>query len=313
VRRQGALRPRPRRGAHCHAGSDHLPARQGRPAGVPAGTTEPASTHITATGSMTRAISRAVTREAGQFVRWAAAEKLTTLEFRSVSWGGPTGIDTESRWDHARRLLRDDTLKPEDRVAGLLVPLYAQWPATISRLTVAHVHASDDHVRLRLGAEPIVLPVAVPRRTARPTHQRLPAHRTPPQDRTPPRPDPLDRPAPTRHRSARRPPRTPARRPHQRRCAMAAREQRRLGYLRRRLQPPKRRRGPREEHKHRPPLKGIQTVAIPDSAIGPLTAGVAPEGLRRGDEVAELARPSWLAHGMTTFNQVSGGVRASRL
>jgi magnesium-transporting ATPase (P-type) len=26
-----------------------------------------------------------------------------------------------------------------------------------------------------------------------------------------------------------------------------------------------------------------------------------------------LARPSWLAHGMTTFNQVSGGVRASRL
>jgi hypothetical protein len=107
---------------------------------------------------MTRAISRAVTREAGHFVRWAAAEKLTTLEFPSVSWGGPTGIDTESRWDHARRLLRDDTLKPEDRVAGLLVPLYAQWPATISRLTVAHVHASDDHVRLRLGAEPIVLP-----------------------------------------------------------------------------------------------------------------------------------------------------------
>ncbi len=36
--------------------------------------------------------------------------------------------------------------------------LYAQWPATIGRLTVDHVHTSDEQVRIRLGDEPIVLP-----------------------------------------------------------------------------------------------------------------------------------------------------------
>jgi hypothetical protein len=37
-------------------------------------------------------------------------------------------IDAEGRWAQARRLLHDDALKPEDRVAGLLVLLYAQQP-----------------------------------------------------------------------------------------------------------------------------------------------------------------------------------------
>lgn len=98
-------------------------------------------------------------REAGHFVRWAAAQKLTSLELPAVRWGGPSGvIDTESRWEQARWLLRDDTLKPEDRVAGLLVVLYAQWPAAISRLTLDQVGADGDDVRLRLGREPVVLP-----------------------------------------------------------------------------------------------------------------------------------------------------------
>jgi hypothetical protein len=98
-------------------------------------------------------------REAGQFVRWAKRQKLTRLDFAATKWDGPTGvIDTEARWQHARRLLHDDTIKPEDRVAGLLVLLYAQWPAAISRLTLDHVHASEKEVQLRLGREPIVLP-----------------------------------------------------------------------------------------------------------------------------------------------------------
>ena len=46
----------------------------------------------------------------------------------------------------------------EDRVAGLLVLLYAQWPAAISRLTLAHVQTSGGTVGLRLGREPVVLP-----------------------------------------------------------------------------------------------------------------------------------------------------------
>jgi len=98
-------------------------------------------------------------REAGHFVRWASKEKLTGLELPATRWGGPSGaIDTEARWTQARRLVNDDTLEPEDRFAGLLVLLYAQWPAAIGRLTLAHVEISDGGVRLRLGAEPVVLP-----------------------------------------------------------------------------------------------------------------------------------------------------------
>jgi hypothetical protein len=98
-------------------------------------------------------------REAGNFVRWARRQKLTRLDFAATRWDGPSSvIDTEARWHHARRLLHDDTLKPEDRVAGLLILLYAQGPAAISRLTLDHVHAGQQHVRLRLGREPVVLP-----------------------------------------------------------------------------------------------------------------------------------------------------------
>jgi hypothetical protein len=92
-------------------------------------------------------------------VRWANKHKLTSLEAPAVRWGGPSGIiDTEARWQQARWLLHDDTLNSADRVAGLLVLLYAQRPATISRLRVAHVEVSDDQVRLFLGEEPVVLP-----------------------------------------------------------------------------------------------------------------------------------------------------------
>jgi hypothetical protein len=97
--------------------------------------------------------------EAGNFVRWARRQKLTSLDFAATKWDGPTGvIDAEARWRHARRLLHDDTVKPEDRVAGLLLLLYAQGLAAISRLTLDHVDAGEQHVRLRLGREPIVLP-----------------------------------------------------------------------------------------------------------------------------------------------------------
>jgi hypothetical protein len=98
-------------------------------------------------------------REAGHFVRWARAQKLTSLEFHSTKWGGPARtIDTEARWDQARRLLHDATLKPEDRVAGLLVLLYAQGPSTASRLTLDDIQLSGDMVLLHLGREPVILP-----------------------------------------------------------------------------------------------------------------------------------------------------------
>jgi hypothetical protein len=101
-------------------------------------------------------------RETRHFLRWANKQKLTTLDAPAVRWDGPTGvIDTEARWDQARRLLHNDTIKPEDRLAGLLVLLYAQWPATISRLTINHIRTSAGHVLIHLGDEPVVLPEPV--------------------------------------------------------------------------------------------------------------------------------------------------------
>lgn len=98
-------------------------------------------------------------RDAGHFIRWANKQKLTSLDALAVRWDGPSQvIDTEARWEHARRLFHDESLKPEDRVAGLLVLLYAQWPATISRLTLKHIQHRDNTVTLSLGREPIVLP-----------------------------------------------------------------------------------------------------------------------------------------------------------
>jgi hypothetical protein len=38
------------------------------------------------------------------------------------------------------------------------VLLYAQWPSAVSRLTLDHIPASDDQVRLRLGHEPACYP-----------------------------------------------------------------------------------------------------------------------------------------------------------
>lgn len=98
-------------------------------------------------------------RQAGHFVRWANTQKLTSLELAAVRWDGPSGIiDTETRWRQARWLLHDEAVDPDDRVAGLLILLYAQQPAAISRLSLAHVDANDDQVRLHLGEEPVVLP-----------------------------------------------------------------------------------------------------------------------------------------------------------
>jgi hypothetical protein len=98
-------------------------------------------------------------REAGHFVRWAKRHKLTSLEFPSTRWHGPARtIDTQARWAQARWLLHDHTLSPVDRVAGLLILLYAQTPAAVSRLTLDHAETTGHQVHLRLGREPVTLP-----------------------------------------------------------------------------------------------------------------------------------------------------------
>ncbi|MGH3985275.1 MAG: hypothetical protein ACRDST_21950 [Pseudonocardiaceae bacterium] len=114
--------------------------------------------------------------ETGNFIRWAHTNKLTAGHLTSIRWDGPAQLlDDQHRWDTARRLLRDHALKPEDRLAGLLVLLYAQGTTAISRMIPQQIHTDDQDVRLRLGRVPIQLsePVAtLARRRGQPQRPR---------------------------------------------------------------------------------------------------------------------------------------------
>jgi hypothetical protein len=103
--------------------------------------------------------------ETGHFVRWSVQHRHAhDLTYGTVRWTGPLGtIDSEKRWADARRLLHDDTLPTPDRVAGLLLILYAQKVATISRVTVDDVHISGDTVAITFGTSPVVLPTPLAR------------------------------------------------------------------------------------------------------------------------------------------------------
>jgi integrase len=95
-------------------------------------------------------------------VRWAANQRITTLSFPATRWHGPTrALDDQARWDATRHLLHDDTLAARDRLAGLLVLLYAQPVARISRLTIDQVATDDTTVRIRLGRHPSPYPEPV--------------------------------------------------------------------------------------------------------------------------------------------------------
>ncbi|WP_406238474.1 hypothetical protein [Nocardia sp. NBC_01009] len=99
---------------------------------------------------------------AGHFIRWAHKNKLISVRIPAHRWMGPTRpLDDHHRWDVARRLLHDDTLKAEDRLAGLLVLLYAQTPAAICRMTIVDLETGSAPVRLHLGTAPIYLPEPV--------------------------------------------------------------------------------------------------------------------------------------------------------
>jgi len=97
--------------------------------------------------------------ETANFIRWARSHKLTAGHLASARWGGPAQLlDDQDRWHTAGRLLHDEDLKAEDRLAGLLVLLYAQNATAISQMTVEQIQADDHKVRLHLGRVPIHLP-----------------------------------------------------------------------------------------------------------------------------------------------------------
>lgn len=69
-----------------------------------------------------------------------------------------TRVDDDRRWDMIRRLLHDDTLALEDRVAGLLVLLYGQSLSRIVQLTRDQILIKPTGIQLVLGAKPLDLP-----------------------------------------------------------------------------------------------------------------------------------------------------------
>ncbi|KOV92303.1 hypothetical protein [Streptomyces sp. NRRL B-3648] len=72
-----------------------------------------------------------------------------------------TFIDQDDRWQLIRRLLHDDGIDLPDRVAGLLVLLFAQPLTHIVRITPNEITVSDAKVTLTLGSKPLELPPPV--------------------------------------------------------------------------------------------------------------------------------------------------------
>lgn len=100
-------------------------------------------------------------RRAAAFLRWAikhrhAPSGLTLPEPR---WAGPTGPHRgEQRWNDAHRLFSDTSLDLVDRVAGLLLLLYAQRLDTIAALTINDIGDDNGQITLTLGDIPVLLP-----------------------------------------------------------------------------------------------------------------------------------------------------------
>lgn len=92
---------------------------------------------------------------------WASAHRYAPAEI-AIPYQPQTPpqdfIADDERWRHARHLLTDDTIPAVDRLAGLLLLLYAQPASRISLLRLEHITRREDgHTEVRLGDEPIVL------------------------------------------------------------------------------------------------------------------------------------------------------------
>lgn len=111
------------------------------------------------TGNTTR-------RTAVGFIAWARNQQLCRRDLRTPAHrpGSPTGIAHADRVTLIARLIDDNTIKLSDRLAGLLVALYAQPVTRISVLRRDAITISEDtgHVTILVGTDIIELaePVA---------------------------------------------------------------------------------------------------------------------------------------------------------
>lgn len=97
---------------------------------------------------------------ARQFARWAIAQKLMPrLEFPAGHRGGPTPPIT--RHDPAmlvRRVLDDPQIPARERVAGILVAVYAQPIVRVARFTIDQITINETETTFRFAQTPVTLP-----------------------------------------------------------------------------------------------------------------------------------------------------------
>jgi hypothetical protein len=97
---------------------------------------------------------------ARQFARWAMAQKLMPrLEFPAGHRNGPTPpITQHDQGTLARRLLEDPSIPARERVAAILVAIYAQPIVRVARLTIDQITVSETETAIRFAETPVTLP-----------------------------------------------------------------------------------------------------------------------------------------------------------
>lgn len=104
---------------------------------------------------------RSTNYHARPFLDWACGNgHAHNIEIpdRSGRRGPAKRIEDDQRWALVRRLLHDDAVSLEDRVAALLLLLYAQPLSKVARLTRDQIDGAPGTVRVMLGAHPLDIP-----------------------------------------------------------------------------------------------------------------------------------------------------------
>lgn len=105
------------------------------------------------------AISYTAHRRTHAFLRWAMTNKLAPrLVIPHQATRNPAPISQRQRLDLLRRLLTDEDLPLLDRVAAVLMLLYAQPLTRVLRLALDDVLHHDGEIGIRLGEPPTPVP-----------------------------------------------------------------------------------------------------------------------------------------------------------
>ncbi len=114
--------------------------------------------------------------QARPFLTWARQRRHLDrgIELPRPPKDRPNVVDDPGRWETARRLVNDDTIPVDDRVAAALVVLYGQPLSRIARLSTADIKTAPDRsVTVNLDGHP--MPIHEPFATL---IRRLPLRRT---------------------------------------------------------------------------------------------------------------------------------------